>query len=61
MDAMSEEILSTGNSVVYDANSTLRMYRVRLQKIAEENGADYILLWFKISEQEALDRQYTFL
>ena len=56
MDFIAEELLSRGVSVVYDANSTRRIYRVRLRKIARKYKAGYALLWFQVSLKTALDR-----
>lgn len=47
MDAMTEEALAAGISVIYDANSTLREYRRRMQNTAKEHGAHFLLLWFR--------------
>lgn len=47
MDAIVEEALAAGVSVIYDANSTLREYRKHLRKIVKEHGASFLLLWFK--------------
>lgn len=48
MDAIVEESLATGISVIYDANSTLKEYRKHLRGIAKKYGASFFLLWFQI-------------
>ena len=56
MDFLTEELLKRGVSVIYDANSTLREYRKKLQQIAKRNGAKYLLLWFQTPVEVALKR-----
>jgi len=56
MDYIADDLLQQGVSVIYDANSTKRIYRKRLQEIAKKRKADYILLWFKTSVKTALKR-----
>lgn len=53
MDYFAEEILRSGNSVFYDANSAKLEYRRRLRDLAYRNHAIYLLLWFQISINEA--------
>ena len=56
MDFIAEELLNHGVSVIYDANSTKRVYRDRLRKIAKQAGAKYVLLWFQTPVEIALKR-----
>lgn len=56
MDFIAEELLRIGISVIYDANSTKRIYRKNLEKIARKRKADYLLLWFKTPAEIALKR-----
>ncbi len=56
MDFIAEELLQRGMSVIYDANSTKRIYRKRLQQTAKKRKADYLLLWFKTPVETALKR-----
>lgn len=56
MDFIADELLQRGISVIYDANSTKRIYRKRLQQIAKKRKAKYILLWFKTPVTTALKR-----
>lgn len=56
MDYIAEELLRRGISVLYDANSTLLIYRKRLQKIAKQQGANYLLLWFMTPTKVATER-----
>ncbi|MDX9913995.1 MAG: ATP-binding protein [Candidatus Moranbacteria bacterium] len=56
MDFLTDELLQRGVSVIYDANSTKRIYRKRLQDIAKKRKADYVLLWFKTPTEVALKR-----
>lgn len=56
MDDIAEQLLAQGISVIYDANSTKKIYRKRLQIIARRNGARYYLLWFQTPVAVALQR-----
>lgn len=56
MDFLTGELLQRGISVIYDANSTKRIYRKRLQNIAKKWKTDYLLLWFKTPTEIALKR-----
>lgn len=56
MDAIMEEALAAGVSVIYDANSTLREYRKRMQKTVKKHGASFFLLWFKTTIATAKKR-----
>lgn len=56
MDYIADELLQRGMSVIYDANSTKRIYRKRLQRIVKKRGAEYVLLWFKTPVEVALGR-----
>lgn len=56
MDFIAEELLSLGVSVLYDANSTKRAYRRRFQQTAKHYKADFLLLWFQTSVDDALRR-----
>jgi len=56
MDFIAEELLQCGASVIYDANSTKRIYRKHLQQIAKKQKANYLLLWFKTPVETALKR-----
>jgi predicted kinase len=54
MNYLVEELLSRGVSVIYDANSTRRIFRRRYRQIAKKLGADYLLLWFRTPVETAL-------
>lgn len=56
MDFIADELLRHGVNVIYDANSTKRVYRKRLQEIARKRKADCVLLWFKTPMEVALKR-----
>jgi len=56
MDYITEELLRSNVSLVYDANSTKRTFRKRLQQIAKKQKAHYILLWFQTPVKTALKR-----
>ena len=56
MDYLANEVLKCGVSVIYDANSTLRIYRKCLQQLARKNNAKYLLLWFQTPVKTALMR-----
>lgn len=47
MDYLAEHLLQAGVSVVYDANTTKRLYRRRLRAIARKSKADYLLIYIK--------------
>lgn len=56
IDAIAEEAISSGLSVIYDANSSLREYRIRMQKMAKKYKARFFLLRFKTPENVAIKR-----
>ena len=56
MDYIADELLRRGVSVIYDANSTKRIYRKRLQRIAKKRKAGYLLLWFQAPVETAINR-----
>lgn len=56
MDFVADELLRQGVSIIYDANSTKRIYRKRLQQIAKKHRAKYLLLWFQTPVGIALKR-----
>ncbi len=56
MDFLAGQHLARGTSVIYDANSTKRIYRRRLRQIARRAGAKYLLLYFKTPVRVALAR-----
>lgn len=56
MNLIAEELLMRGISVIYDANSTKRIYRKRLELMAKRQKAKYLLLWFQTPVGIALKR-----
>ncbi len=56
MDILTDQLLSQGVSVIYDANITKKIYRDRLYKIARKNQATSLLLWFQTSVETARRR-----
>lgn len=56
MDFIAGELLALGVSVIYDANSNRKKYRLRLRQIAKKQGARYLVLWFQTSVGMALKR-----
>ncbi|MBI4600080.1 ATP-binding protein [Candidatus Uhrbacteria bacterium] len=47
MDALAEDALRNGISVIYDANSSLRIYRKRMIQMVKSYGARFFLLRFQ--------------
>jgi len=56
MDMLAEEALGSGISVIFDANSTRRIYRRHMQKMAKKLGASFFLLKFQIPISIAKER-----
>jgi len=56
MDYMTGEFLSTGLSVVYDANAMRLGQRRALRELARKHGAQPLLLWLQIDHESALSR-----
>lgn len=56
MDYMTEEFLSAGVSVVYDANAMRLSQRHALRELARKNHATPLLLWFQIDADSAFAR-----
>jgi len=56
MDYMSEEFLSSGVSMVYDANALRSAQRRRLRELARHHRAEYLLIWLQIDIETAFSR-----
>ena len=56
MDFLTDELLSRGVGVVYDANATKRDFRKRLRGIARKHKATYVILWVHTPLKTALKR-----
>ena len=56
MNYASKQTLISGYSVIYDAQMTKRIDRIRMEKLAEETGAIPILVWVKTSREAAYRR-----
>lgn len=56
MDYMSEEFLTAGVSMVYDANALRVAQRRRLRELARKHKADYLLIWLQIDLETAFAR-----
>jgi len=56
MDALAEDALKNGISIIYDANSTKRAYRRAMMQTAKKYGARFFLLTFDISVVTAKKR-----
>lgn len=56
MDFLAEELLQRNVSVIYDANSTMLQYRRRLEFIAKQRRAKYLLLFIETPVAVALQR-----
>ena len=56
MDYMTGEFLSTGLSVVYDANAMRLGQRRALRELARKHNAQPLLIWLQIDHESALGR-----
>ncbi|MDL2342184.1 MAG: ATP-binding protein [Patescibacteria group bacterium] len=56
MDYMTEEFLSAGLSVIYDANALRLSQRHALRELARKNHATPLLMWFQIDAESAYAR-----
>lgn len=56
MDKRTANFLSQGKNVIYDANTTKRIYRDKLRKLAKKHKARYLLLWFQVPVNVAIGR-----
>lgn len=56
MDYMTEEFLSAGLSVIYDANSMRLTQRHALRELARKNRTTPLLMWFQIDAESAYGR-----
>lgn len=56
MDYMSEEFLSAGVSMVYDANALRAAQRRRLRELARRYKSSYLLIWLQIDLETAFSR-----
>lgn len=56
LDARTEELLSQGKSVIYDANLNRRQHRDDKYKICEQTGATPKLLWIETPRTLAKER-----
>ena len=56
MDYMTEEFLSAGLSVIYDANAMRLAQRHALRELARKNHATPLLMWFQIDAESAYVR-----
>jgi predicted kinase len=56
MDYMSEEFLSSGVAIVYDANALRVAQRRRLRELAKKHRAAYMLIWLQVDLETAFLR-----
>ncbi|MEO8785060.1 MAG: ATP-binding protein [Candidatus Saccharimonadales bacterium] len=56
LDRRTEELLASGQSVIYDANLNRRQHRQEKYRIASRTGAAYQLLWIQTPRAEARHR-----
>ena len=56
MNYMTEEFLSAGVSVVYDANVSRTGQRRMLKDLALKNRADFLLVWLQVDSDTAFNR-----
>lgn len=56
LDKQTEELLASGQSVIYDANLNRRQHRDEKYAIAKRTGAAYQLLWVQTPRPQARDR-----
>lgn len=56
MNYMTEEFLSAGVSVAYDANAMRASQRRNLRELARRHKAEYVLIWLQIDQDSAYAR-----
>ncbi len=56
MDNIAEKLLSTGVSVVYDANFNFKRHRDAARRLAERYGAQFVLLYVDTPLEVAIER-----
>lgn len=56
MDRRVEVLLSQGKSIIYDANHIKKVFSKKYQAMAKKYGARYLLLWFQVPIDVAIDR-----
>lgn len=56
LDRRTENLLGSGQSVIYDANLNRRQHRLEKYAIAQRTGANYSLLWIQTPRQQAKAR-----
>lgn len=56
MNYATAQALKAGHSVIYDAQMAKRVDRERLSKLAEQNGARFVLVWIKTDPAVAKQR-----
>ncbi len=59
IDFLTDELLSRGVSVVYDANFTKRSFREKLRRIAKKRSATYAILLIKTPIKTSIKRAHT--
>ena len=59
LDFLAEKLIATGVGIIYDANFTLRAYRMKLQKIAKKYKTKYAVLWIQTPLAIAIKRAKT--
>jgi len=57
LDYVTEQLLSAGKSVLYDANNNRRRDRIASQKLAAKYDADIIIIWVKTPLETAKQRE----
>ena len=56
MQYMTEEFLSAGISVIYDANTIRKSQRMTLREMARKRGAKTVVVWFQMDPDTAFER-----
>lgn len=59
LNEVAEELLATGQSVIYDTNFNFYKDRQKMRKIAASYGADSKLVWVKVPKDLAKNRATT--
>lgn len=56
MQYMTEEFLSAGINVIYDANAMRKSQRAALREMARKKGAKTVVVWFQLDADTAFER-----
>lgn len=59
MNYAAAQSLRAGHHVIYDAQMTKRRDRQRMDKLARDNGGQFVLIWLQTSPKAAIQRAQT--